>query len=132
MARRIAAMMNAEDTPDSQVRLICWDCCGVLEPHPEWKHRVECPWCGLTATREHAESMQDYWPWTVTSGPWPERIGMRARIVGQHGRMVYPWVGLVKSGEVVIAIRSGDGQEPYQDGWSCVLSKSDLTLADAP
>ena len=43
------------------------------------------------------------WPYTITGGPWPERLGLKARIVPQPaGRLRYPWAGKLPSERVIL------------------------------
>lgn len=67
----------------------------------------------------------------VTGGPWPERIGLVARIVeAPLSRSVYPWAGKGDD-EVVVFI----DDDPFRrtvthPEWSCVMRRRDLTLRD--
>lgn len=69
--------------------------------------------------------------WTHTVGPscpWPERRGLRCRIVDPpSGRPVYPWAARLPHERVVLI--DGDPFGPYSrhdPSWSCVLYADDL------
>lgn len=71
------------------------------------------------------------WTHTVTGGPWPERHGLRCRIVPPLDS-TYPWHGLGKR-EVVVLVEDdphanetclGVERDPR---WSCVLDAADIT-----
>lgn len=62
----------------------------------------------------------------VAFGPWPERIGNRARVVTGPSDE-YPWHGLGDN-EVVVLIEDDPffrADHRYR-GWTCVLAKNDL------
>ena len=65
------------------------------------------------------------WTHIVGDVPWPERVGLRCRIVPKPADVNhYPWTTKARS-EVVVLIED----DPFQSkrGWSCVLAMSDLT-----
>ena len=68
------------------------------------------------------------WPLVVTGGPWPERIGLRAREVQRpDGVDHYPWDKRLPRTEVIVLIEN----DPHctNGGWSCVMSRSNLSGA---
>lgn len=77
----------------------------------------------------------DEWPYRIVGSPWPEREGLRCRIVPRLDP-TYPWVGLGDS-EVVVLVED----DPHADDlcfgtrrdprWSCVVSRSHLTAGSA-
>jgi hypothetical protein len=71
------------------------------------------------------------WPLVVIGGPWPERIGLRARDVTRTmNPHIYPRHGMGRS-EVVVLIEHDPFNTPDSYvGWSCVMDRSDL--GDAP
>lgn len=60
------------------------------------------------------------WPLVIVGGPWPERIGLRAREVQPKGDY-YPWHGRGR-GEVVLLVENDPLSEPH-DGWTCVMDR---------
>lgn len=67
------------------------------------------------------------WPLVVVGGPWPQRIGLRAREVPQTAD-TYPWNRLGRA-EVVVLIENDPLCEPH-DGWTCCLSRSHVAAAE--
>lgn len=69
----------------------------------------------------------------MTGGPWPERHGLRCRVVtDSHGGPFYPWAGMGKH-EVVVLIEDDPHRHDIHFGisndptWSCVLERRHLT-----
>lgn len=66
----------------------------------------------------------------VTGGPWPERIGLLARIIDPATQpRHYPWVRLGKD-DVVVLIEN-DPFHKFGRNWSCVMSRKHLSSNDA-
>lgn len=80
------------------------------------------------------------WTHEVAGGPWPERDGLRCRLVdkpaGPEGDR-YPWREIEKTDQAVIFIEddpfnsenprdSFSGRTDEERGWTCVLDMDDL------
>ena len=53
------------------------------------------------------------WPYTIVGGPWPERIGLKARIVPAPYDARYPWKGKLSTERVVYIL-----DDPHREHWS--------------
>lgn len=77
--------------------------------------------------------MADQWTHVITGGPWPERIGLRCRIVPDDGLGVYPF-DKPKGREVVIFIEDDPhsgryfGMADEQRGWTCCTDAENVSV----
>ncbi len=76
------------------------------------------------------------WTHYITGGPWPERRGLRCRVVDDPGNGTYPWDKPSKHNAVVLVENDphdgkvysfGPGLTDEQRGWTCVLGYEHLT-----
>lgn len=70
--------------------------------------------------------MSGDWPLVITGGPWPERVGLRAREVEPAGDY-YPWAGRTRA-EIVLLVEN-DPLAPPHDGWTCCMDRRDVKAA---
>ncbi len=79
--------------------------------------------------------MSAAWTHTINGGPWPERVGLRCRIVDDPGDGIYPFDKRSRT-EVVILVeddpfdgaesRFGPALTDAKRGWTCILSRVSL------
>lgn len=78
----------------------------------------------------------DTWTHRIVGGPWPERIGLRCRIVTKpDGINTYPWV---KTRQLVVLVEDDPFRKPNQTAdwyvanygaeWTCAIRPSDVEL----
>lgn len=80
-------------------------------------------------------------PLVITGGPWPERIGLRCRIVADPRDGRYPF-DKPRYKDVVVLVENdphdgkvysfGPGRTDAERGWTCVIGRTDLSLSGGP
>lgn len=82
------------------------------------------------------------WTHRISAGPWPERVGLRCRIIPAPRNAGYPWHGCPDHEAVVLVENDpyangvysfGPGMTDAERGWTCVIDRGSLyELPEAP
>ena len=78
-------------------------------------------------TDDHVE--ETGWTHVITGGPWPERIGLRCRLVSDPRTGIYPFDSRQHE-EVVVLVENDPHDGSWLDaarGWTCRIGRTDLS-----
>lgn len=77
-----------------------------------------------------ADGEDGAWTHVLTGSPWPERKGLRCRLVDDPGTGVYPFDKPHRTSAVILI--ENDPLTSGRDWWTCVVDGADLTPIGGP